>query len=84
MAKRKAQAPHHGVALGSHYWFRSLARGPRGEGLVLTYDGTLNVIDQDTGAVTAKIDVVQPRQEKADWQQPGPAGPWRWPGTRST
>lgn len=64
---------HKLVDLGSSYWFRSLARGPQGEGLVLTYDGKLNVIDQNTGAVTRKIDVIQPWQEKEDWQQPGPA-----------
>ena len=64
---------HQIVDLGSSYWFRSLARGPQGQGLVLTYDGKLNVIDQNTGEVTQKIDVVQPWQEKEDWQQPGPA-----------
>ncbi|MDO4917956.1 hypothetical protein [Kocuria sp.] len=68
-----AHGTHKLVELGSSYWFRSLARGPRGEGLVLTYDGKLNVVDQDTGAVTRRIDVIEPWREKADWQQPGPA-----------
>lgn len=60
------------VELGSSYWFRSLARGPEGEALVLTYDGELNVIDEQTGEITAEIPVIEPWQEKAEWQQPGP------------
>lgn len=64
---------HRLVELGSSCWFRSLARGPHGEGLVLTYDGTLAVIDQNTGKITQRIAVVEPWQEKEDWQQPGPA-----------
>lgn len=64
---------HRLVELGSSYWFRSLARGPHGEGLVLTYDGTLAVFDQNTGKITQRIAVVEPWQEKEDWQQPGPA-----------
>ncbi|GAB48040.1 hypothetical protein [Mobilicoccus pelagius] len=61
------------VDLGSAYWFRSLARGPRGEGLVLTYDGRLRVIDVEKGEVTASIPVISPWKEKDDWQEPGPA-----------
>ncbi|HEY4614100.1 MAG TPA: hypothetical protein VIG75_01425 [Citricoccus sp.] len=60
------------VELGSPYWFRSLARGPKGEALVLTYDGELNVVDERTGEVTDEIPVVEPWQEHAEWQQPGP------------
>jgi len=61
------------VELGSSYWFRSLARGPEGEGLVLTYDGKVNVIDVETGKVTKRIDAIKPWKEKKDWQEPGPA-----------
>ncbi|MFJ4760288.1 hypothetical protein ACIP1V_05735 [Kocuria marina] len=64
---------HRLVDLGSSYWFRSLARGPVGEALVLTYDGKLNVIDVESGKVVRKIDVIQPWEEKADWQEAGPA-----------
>ena len=63
---------HRLVDLGSAYWFRSLARGPEGQGLVLTYNGQLNVIDQNTGEITQRIDVIQPWQEKEKWQEPGP------------
>ncbi|WP_243854762.1 hypothetical protein [Canibacter zhoujuaniae] len=60
------------VELNSAYWFRSLGRGPAGEGLVLTYDGNLNVIDQNTGEVTNRVPVIGEWEEKADWQEPGP------------
>ena len=58
--------------LGSAYWFRSFARGADGEGLVLTYDGKLNIIDMEAGTVTNQVDVVTPWEENDDWQQPGP------------
>ncbi len=61
------------VELGSAYWFRSLARGPKGEGVVLTYDGALKIVDPATKAVTASIPVISPWTENKDWQQPGPA-----------
>lgn len=60
------------IKLGSSYWFRSLARGPQGEGLVLTYDGNLNVIDPESGEVTKKIKAIEPWEEKEKWQLPGP------------
>lgn len=61
------------VDLGSPYWFRSLARGPKGEGVVLTYDGALKVVDAASGKVTASVPVISPWTEKDDWEQPGPA-----------
>ncbi|WP_226346891.1 hypothetical protein [Agilicoccus flavus] len=61
------------LELGSSYWFRSLARGPRGEALVLTYDGKVNVVDPASRKVTARIPAISAWQEKTDWQQPGPA-----------
>lgn len=60
------------VDLKSAYWFRSFARGEHGEGLVLTYDGKLHVIDVDAGTATRSIDVIKPWTEDEDWQQPGP------------
>jgi hypothetical protein len=61
------------VDLGSAYWFRSLARGPEGQALVLTYDGQLNILDADTGEVLHEVDVVEPWEEPEEWQEPGPA-----------
>jgi hypothetical protein len=61
------------VDLGTSYTFRSLARGPQGEGLVLGTDGHIHVIDPVAGAVTRTIPVVAPWQEPLEWQQPRPA-----------
>lgn len=61
------------VELGSPYWFRSLARGAQGEAVVLTYDGELNILDPNTGALLHEVPVIQPWEESAEWQQPGPA-----------
>lgn len=61
------------VDLGSSYWFRSLARGADGEGVVLTNDGSLAVVDVEGAKVARRIPVIAPWREKADWQEPGPA-----------
>lgn len=61
------------VDIGTSYTFRSLARGPQGEGLVLGTDGQIHVIDPVAGAVTRTIPVVAPWQEPIEWQQPRPA-----------
>ncbi|MZF86642.1 zinc metallochaperone AztD [Streptomyces sp. SID5643] len=60
------------VDLGTSYSFRSLGRGPHGEALVLGTNGTLHVIDPETGKVDKKIPVVGEWQEPLDWQQPRP------------
>lgn len=60
------------VELGSSYWFRSLARGPEGEALVLTDNGALTVIDEATGEIEDKIPVIEAWEENEEWQQPGP------------
>ncbi|KMS70700.1 hypothetical protein ACM01_30340 [Streptomyces viridochromogenes] len=60
------------VDLGTSYSFRSLGRGPHGEALLLGTNGTLHVIDPETGKVDKKIPVVDDWQEPLDWQQPRP------------
>ncbi|TDT34040.1 zinc metallochaperone AztD [Naumannella halotolerans] len=60
------------VELGTSYSFRSLGRGPDGEALVLGTDGSLHVIDPDSGEVTERIAVTAPWSEPTDWQQPRP------------
>ncbi|WP_239110854.1 hypothetical protein [Phycicoccus sonneratiae] len=60
------------VDLGSSYWFRSLGRSADGDGVVLTDDGSLAVVDVDAATVTRRIPVIAPWREKDDWQQPGP------------
>lgn len=58
--------------LGTSYSFRSLARGPHGEAVVLGTDGAIHVIDPDTGKIKKKIPVVGDWQEPLDWQQARP------------
>ncbi|MFD6175012.1 zinc metallochaperone AztD [Streptomyces coeruleorubidus] len=60
------------VDLGTSYSFRSLGRGPQGEALLLGTNGSLHVIDPETGKVEKKIPVVDEWQEPLDWQQPRP------------
>ncbi|WP_087003483.1 hypothetical protein [Brevibacterium yomogidense] len=60
------------VDLPSSYAFRSLARGPQGEALVLGTDGTLRVIDEETGETTAEVPVTEEWEEPAEWQTPMP------------
>ncbi|MCQ4198581.1 hypothetical protein M4J06_002700 [Streptomyces coelicoflavus] len=60
------------VDLGTSYSFRSLARGPHGEALVLGTNGVLHVVDPETGKVEKKIDAVGDWTEPLDWQRPRP------------
>ncbi|MFB8774266.1 zinc metallochaperone AztD [Streptomyces broussonetiae] len=60
------------VDLGVSYSFRSLARGPEGEALVLGTDGAIHVIDENSGRVERKIPAVGSWREPLDWQQPRP------------
>ena len=61
------------VDLGTSYSFRSLARGPEGEALVLGTDGAIHVIDPESGERAGTIDVVGRWREPLDLQQPRPA-----------
>lgn len=58
---------------GVSYSFRSLGRGPKGEGLILGTDGKLHVIDPATGAITNAWPVVGAWKEPMKWQEPRPA-----------
>nr|WP_202488726.1 zinc metallochaperone AztD [Streptomyces sp. SID5473] len=60
------------VDLGTSYSFRSLARGPHGEALVLGTDGALHIIDPGKAEVTRSIPAVGAWKEPLDWQQPRP------------
>lgn len=55
------------------YTFRSLARGPQAEALVLGTDGKLHVFDPVTGAQVKAIEVTGAWTEPDDWQEPRPA-----------
>jgi len=60
------------VGLGTSYSFRSLARGPHGEAIVLGTDGRLHVIAPASGRVTERIAVIDEWREPTDWQSPRP------------
>lgn len=61
------------VDLPATYSFRSLARGPEGEALVLGSDGKIHVIDPDSGKLTRAIEVLDSKwKEPTDWQRPRP------------
>lgn len=59
--------------ISAAYNFRSLARGPEGEALVLAEDGQLHVIDPQTGEHLDHIQVIEEWTEPQEWQQPRPA-----------
>ncbi|MCP2238665.1 zinc metallochaperone AztD [Prauserella halophila] len=62
------------VDLPASYTFRSLARGPEGEALVLGTDGRIHVVDPGSGQLTESIDVLEQEwSEPIEWQQPRPA-----------
>ncbi|WP_299039488.1 zinc metallochaperone AztD [uncultured Pseudokineococcus sp.] len=61
------------VDLPSSYTFRSLGRGEDGEALVLGTDGSLHVVDEETGELERSIPVVAAWTEPEDWQEPRPA-----------
>ncbi|MEU6644509.1 zinc metallochaperone AztD [Saccharomonospora sp. NPDC046836] len=61
------------VDLGASYTFRSLARGPAGEALVLGTDGAIHVLDPVRGEVVRTIPVIGEWEEPLEWQEPRPA-----------
>lgn len=61
------------VSLPASYSFRSLARTPDGDGLVLGTDGSLHVIDMAAARLVRSVPVVAPWREPLDWQRPRPA-----------
>ncbi|NDL60814.1 zinc metallochaperone AztD [Phytoactinopolyspora mesophila] len=60
------------VDLDASYTFRSLARGPAGEALILGTDGAIHVVDPDSAEVVSTIPVIGEWEEPMDWQQPRP------------
>ncbi|WP_338403909.1 zinc metallochaperone AztD [Cellulosimicrobium arenosum] len=61
------------VDLPASYTFRSLGRGADGEALVLGTDGSLHVIDPESGEIVRSIPVIDAWEEPAEWQSPRPA-----------
>lgn len=65
---QKVQLPE-----GVSYTFRSIARGPEGEALLLTTDGKLRAYDEETGEELASVDLMDSWTESEVWQEPRPA-----------
>ncbi|APU15942.1 MULTISPECIES: zinc metallochaperone AztD [Actinoalloteichus] len=59
--------------IGTSYTFRSLARGPAGEALVLGTDGQIHVIDPAAAEVTETIPVIDSWEEPLEWQEARPS-----------
>lgn len=59
--------------IGSVYNFRSLARGPEGEALILAEDGSLHVLDAESGEEIESLEVMEEWTEPEEWQDPRPA-----------
>lgn len=59
--------------IGAAYNFRSLARGPDGEALVLAEDGQLHVLDPVNGDEIGALQVMDEWSEPEEWQEPRPA-----------
>lgn len=59
--------------VGTSYSFRSLARGPQGEGLLLGTDGALHVIDMASATVVRSFPVVDAWEEPLEWQEARPS-----------
>lgn len=59
--------------VGSPYNFRSLARGPEGEALVIAEDGQLHVMDEETGEHIDHLPIMDEWTEPEEWQEPRPA-----------
>lgn len=61
------------LELPANYTFRSLARDDDGTALVLTTDGAIQVIDQDSAKLTKSIPVTPTWEVPTEWQTPRPA-----------
>lgn len=59
--------------IGAAYNFRSLARGPEAEALILAEDGQLHVLDPETGEQISTLQVIEEWTEPEEWQEPRPA-----------
>ncbi|MGO1542749.1 MAG: hypothetical protein ACTHXA_00235 [Gulosibacter sp.] len=61
------------VEVGSTYTWRGIDRGIDGSSLVLGEDGSLRVIDSETGEITSTIEVTDAWTAPVEWQEAHPA-----------
>lgn len=55
------------------YTFRDIARGPNDLAYILATDGSIHVLDPETGAIVDEYAVIAPWQGPAQWQDAHPA-----------
>ena len=58
---------------GVEYTFRDVVRGPDDLAYILSADGSIHVLDPETGEITAEYPVVEAWEGPAEWQDPHPA-----------
>lgn len=58
---------------GVEYTFRDVVRGPDDLAYILSADGSIHVLDPQTGEITAEYPVVDPWESPVEWQDPHPA-----------
>jgi hypothetical protein len=58
---------------GVEYTFRDIARGPDDLAYILSSDGSIHVLDPETGQIVESFPVVEPWESPVEWQDPHPA-----------
>lgn len=58
---------------GVEYTYRGVGRGPAEEAVLIGTDGKLHSIDPATGEITSSLQVVDPWEGPAEWQDPHPS-----------
>jgi hypothetical protein len=58
---------------GVEYTFRDVVRGPEDLAYILASDGSIHVLDPETGDITESFPVVDAWESPAEWQDPHPA-----------
>lgn len=58
---------------GVEYTYRGVGRGPADEAVLIGTDGNLHSIDPATGEITSSLQVVDPWEGPAEWQDPHPS-----------
>ncbi|MFF7291103.1 zinc metallochaperone AztD [Microbacterium sp. NPDC008134] len=58
---------------GVEYTFRDVVRGPGELAYILSADGSIHVLDPETGEITAEYPVVEPWESPVEWQDAHPA-----------
>ncbi|GAA3712376.1 zinc metallochaperone AztD [Zhihengliuella alba] len=54
------------------YTYRDVVRGPENLAYILSTDGSIHVLDPETGELTDEFPVVEPWEGPAEWQDPHP------------